>query len=104
MLTSSSLGDGFVEAPRRRLFERLQLKEDGAFAPAQARIDEHQWRTRPDVSVRMERSHSRTVSRTCITVTSHTTELRYHPLVSAELVTVRCRPLSKLRLQCTSCT
>jgi len=37
----------------------------------------------------MERPDARTVSRTCITVTSHKIELRYDPLGSAEPLVVK---------------
>jgi Transport and Golgi organisation 2 len=80
MLTSSSLGDDLVEAPRRRLFERLVLKNECAWVAAQTRFHAHQWRSRADISVTMKRQAARTVSRTCITVTSHTSELCYDPI------------------------
>jgi uncharacterized protein with NRDE domain len=89
MVTSSSLGDAVVEAPRRRLFERLVLKNEGAWLAAQARFHAHQWRSRADISVRMERQAARTVSRTCISVTSHASELCYDPLGSAKPLVVR---------------
>lgn len=84
MLTSSSLGDMVVEAPRRRLFERLVLQSEGAWLAAQTRFHAHQWRSRADISVRMEREAARTVSRTSITVTSRARELRYDELGSAK--------------------
>jgi len=83
MLTSSSLGDAVVETPRRRLFDRLVLKNEGAWLSAQTRFHAHQWRSRADISVTMEREVARTVSRTSITVTSHASELRYDSLGSA---------------------
>jgi uncharacterized protein with NRDE domain len=83
MLTSSSLGDTVVEAPRRRLFERLVLQSEGAWLSAQTRFHAHQWRSRADISVRMEREAARTVSRTSITVTSRASELCYDALGSA---------------------
>jgi hypothetical protein len=89
MLTSSSLGDAVVEAPRRRLFERLLQKDDRALAAAQARFHAHQWRRRGEVSVTMERPDARTVSRTCITVTSRAIELCYEPLCSEKPRAVR---------------
>jgi len=83
MLTSSSLGDTVVEAPRRRLFERLVLQNEDAWLSGQTRFHAHRWRSRPDISVTMERETARTVSRTSITVTSHARELWYEPLGSA---------------------
>jgi len=85
MLTSSSLGDAVVEAPRRRLFERLVSKEKkGAWVAAQSRFHAHRWRSRGDISVTMQRPATRTVSRTCIAVTSRATYIRYDPLGSAK--------------------
>jgi hypothetical protein len=89
MLTSSSLGDDLVEAPRRRLFERLMTRDAGAWLHAQARFHAHQWPWRADVSVRMERLDARTVSRSLITVSSKAIEFCYHPLGSAEPTAVR---------------
>jgi hypothetical protein len=84
MLTSSSLGDAVVEAPRRRRFDRLVLKKKrGAWAGAQARFHAHRWRSRGDISVTMQRPATRTVSRTCIAVTSRATCICYDPLGSA---------------------
>lgn len=89
MLTSSSLGDGVVQAPRRRLFERLMRQSHGACVAAQARFHAHQWPSRTEISVVMERPEARTVSRTLIDVTSDTIELRHDPLGSAAPVSVR---------------
>ena len=89
MVTSSSLGDAVVEAPRRRLFERLVLNSHGACLTAQTRFQAHQWRSRAEISVAMERLDARTVSRTFISVTSNRIELRYHPLGSAKPAVVR---------------
>ena len=89
MLTSSSLGDAVVEGPRRRLFERLVLRRRGACLAAQTRFHLHQWPSRTEISVAMERPDARTVSRTFINVTSDTIELRYDPLGSAKPAVVR---------------
>jgi uncharacterized protein with NRDE domain len=89
MVTSSSLGDAVVEGPRRRLFERLVLKNEGTWLAAQTRFHAHQWRSRAEISVKMERHTARTVSRTCISVTSHTSELCYDPLGSAKPLVVK---------------
>ena len=79
MLTSSSLGDGLVFAPRQQLFERL-MQRDGAWLQGQAEFHDHQWASHPEISVRMERADARTVSRTIIDVTSRGIELDYHPI------------------------
>ena len=92
MLTSSSLGDDLVEGPRRSLFERLVVKNDGTWLRAQARFHTHQWPSRPHVSVRMERPDARTVSRTQIDVTSQGSELCYDPLGSDEATVMRMAP------------
>jgi Transport and Golgi organisation 2 len=81
MLTSSGLGDGVVEAPRRELFERLVLgRHERLWPHAQDRFHAHQWPSRADISVLMERSDARTVSRTTIVVTSRLIWLDYAPL------------------------
>ena len=89
MLTSSALGDGVVEAVRRRLFDRMMAREPGRRLGAQARFHAHAWPSHPEVSVRMERADARTVSRTRIDVTSAAIELCYDPLGAAAKVVVR---------------
>jgi hypothetical protein len=84
MLTSSSLGDAVVEAPRRRLFERLIGTNDAMWLPGQTRFHAHQWRSRPEISVNMERPDARTVSRTVIDVTSRVLGVSYESLGSGE--------------------
>ncbi len=84
MLTSSSLGDALVERPRARLFERLvPQEEERVWLSGQTRFHAHRWPSRAHISVAMERPGARTVSRTCITVTSHAIELCYDPLDSS---------------------
>jgi len=81
MLTSSGLGDDVVEAPRRRLFERLvSRRHPRLWSTAQDRFHAHQWPSRADISVQMERLDARTVSRTTIIATSRLTSLDYLPL------------------------
>lgn len=84
MLTSSSLGDGLVFAPRQRLFEELVMQHDDAWLERQAEFHDHQWPTHPEISVRMERADARSVSRTVVNVTSRGIELDYHPLDGRE--------------------
>ena len=79
MLTSSSLGDDLVFAPRQLLFEELVMQHDGAWLERQAEFHDHQWPTHPEISVRMERADARTVSRTVVNVISRGMELDYHP-------------------------
>lgn len=88
MLTSSSLGDEFVERPRQRLFERFFGGEECSWTEAQIRFHSHQWRSRRDISVRMERADAKTVSHTFVSVTDSAIELRYRALESAECTVV----------------
>jgi len=88
MLTSSSLGDELVENPRRRLFERLFGGEERSWAHAQIRFHEHQWRSRRDISIRMERPEATTVSHTFVSVSQSAIELRYRTPESAEFTVV----------------
>ena len=55
MLTSSSLGDAVVEAPRRQLFDRLIGANMTQCLRPQPRFHAHQWAGRTDVSVNMAR-------------------------------------------------
>ena len=89
MLTSSSLGDALVEGPRKLLFEQLFAGEERSWLRAQSRFHHHQWRSRRDISVKMERGDARTVSHTVVDVSSRAIELRYRPLDSGESVVVR---------------
>lgn len=88
MLTSSSLGDALVEKPRRRLFERVFGGEERSWVQAQIRFHRHQWRSRRDISIRMERAEAKTVSHTFVSVTESAIELRYRALESAEFTVV----------------
>ena len=88
MLTSSSLGDALVEKPRRRLFERVFGGEEPSWVVAQSLFHRHQWRSRRDISVRMERADAKTVSHTFVSVTASAIELRYRALESAEFAVV----------------
>ena len=88
MLTSSSLGDAFVEGPRRRLFDRLFAGEARSWLRAQSRFHSHQWPSRRDISVRMERADARTVSQTIVNVSCRAIELRYRAPESTKSVVV----------------
>jgi len=88
MLTSSSLGDVLVEKPRRRLFERLFGGEERSWGRAQIRFHGHQWWSRRDISIRMERTEAKTVSHTFVSVTDSAIELRYRALESTEFTVV----------------
>lgn len=88
LLTSSSLCDEVVEEPRRRLFERLIGGEERSWVQGQVLFHGHQWRSRPDISIRMERAEAKTVSHTFVSVTGGGIELRYRALESAEFTVV----------------
>jgi hypothetical protein len=79
MFTSSSLGDAFVEQPRRELFERLVLVADD-WLHGRTRFHRHRWTSRPEISVNMAREDAATVSRTTIDVTSSTIDHAYESL------------------------
>jgi uncharacterized protein with NRDE domain len=66
MRTSSGLGDGHVEKPRRDLFERLLERHD----PIEAQIlyHRHAWPARPHLSVCMRRAEAATVSHSLVEV------------------------------------
>jgi hypothetical protein len=80
LFTSSSLGDAPVEPPRRRLFVASVINAPDSWLEGQRRFHRHQWRERPDVSVCMERSGARTVSRSTIDVTADGSTFDYEPL------------------------
>jgi Transport and Golgi organisation 2 len=82
MWTSSSLGDDVVEGPRRELFNRMFDDRQGEWLRAQRRFHRHQWRTRPQISVMMERSDARTVSQTAIDVRLRAITLTYRDVAS----------------------
>ena len=84
LATSSSLGDDIVEAPRRQLFEQLVLSEPrDRWLLGQHRFHRTQWTGRPEISVLMERSDARTVSRTTVDVTATQVAMIYEPLPPA---------------------
>ena len=68
VVSSSALGDGLVEGPRRRLFDQLLARYPGRPLKAQAMFHRHQWRRRLAISVLMSRQDARTVSRTEVDV------------------------------------
>ncbi len=78
METSSSLGDDLVEGPRRRLFKRLFDQDQSTWLRAQRQFHHHQWRTRPEISVVMERADASTVSETVIDVRLQAIDVSYH--------------------------
>jgi hypothetical protein len=87
LFTSSSLGDAMVEGPRRRLFNVMIGDEESTWLEAQCAFHRHRWRRCPELSVQMERTDARTVSRSVIDVRASTVEIRYEPLErAAELV------------------
>ena len=93
LFTSSSLGDARVEAPRRRLFERMVVQGRAGWLDGQAHFHRHQWRSRPEISVRMEREDALTVSHTVVDVTAAGRGVRYE-------APVRERPSREGRVCC----
>jgi Transport and Golgi organisation 2 len=85
LLTSSSLGDKVVAGPRARLFRALMETHRSRWPTAQQDFHDHQWPLRPEVSVRMERSDARTVSRTVIDVSGDDIRLSYEPVFDIAL-------------------
>ena len=77
MMTSWSLGDAYVDVPRRRLFRRFMADRGGDRLDAQRRYHRHRWPRRPDVSVMMSRSDARTVSQTVVDVTPGSVAMDY---------------------------
>jgi hypothetical protein len=81
MWTSSSLGDALVERPRQALFDHLVAEASrGGRRPAQRRFHRHRWDRHPELSVLMNRSDARTVSRTVIDLSTGRVRLHYEPL------------------------
>lgn len=74
--TSSGLGDGVVEGPRRALFRRTVAKARAARA-AQDQYHRHQWPGREAISVNMRRDNAATVSRTVIEVRESSVRMSY---------------------------
>ena len=77
LFTSSSLGDALVASPRRRLFQRMVDRSRDGWLKGQARFHDHQWASRPEISVRMERPDALTVSRTTVDVENGVRHLLY---------------------------
>lgn len=82
LFTSSSLGDALVEAPRKQLFQRMLVERRSGWLRGQARFHRHQWPSRPEISVRMERDDALTVSRTVVDVTRARRSLFYEAPVT----------------------
>ena len=80
LFTSSSLADTPVEPPRRRLFVASVINTPDSWLEGQRRFHRHQWPDRQDISVCMERSGARTVSRSTINVTADGSTFDYEPL------------------------
>jgi len=90
LFTSSSLGDALVEAPRKQLFRRMVVERRSGWLRGQARFHRHQWPSRPEISVCMERDDALTVSRTVVDVTCARRSLFYEaPVTSSSSREVR---------------
>ena len=91
MFTASSLGDVFVDPPRRRLFECL-MNRPGERRQNQRLFHQHQWVDKREISVLMERQDAATVSRTIIDVRDRGVALEYESLLPQ-------RPVGHVELQ-----
>jgi hypothetical protein len=80
MFTASSLGDIFVDSPRRRLFECL-MEHVGEWLDGQRLFHRHQWPDKREISVLMDREDATTVSRTIVDVGPAGIALEYESLV-----------------------
>lgn len=80
MFTASSLGDLFVDSPRRRLFECL-MRDPRRRDQGQRLFHRHQWIDKREISVLMEREDAATVSRTVVDVTARGVALEYESLI-----------------------
>lgn len=89
LFTSSSLGDSLVDAPRRRVFDRMFACGHQLWPDVQHLFHSHQWPGRPEISVLMERSDAKTVSQTVVDVRGTCVELRYREIDGAETIAVR---------------
>ena len=98
MLATSSLGDQWVETPRRALFHDL-LSSSATAWQAQDRLHRHAWPDRRHASVLMSRTDACTVSRTEIVLTHNGSEMRYAALRDGWPVGVAVPPLSMERRQ-----
>ena len=79
MLTSSGLGDELVDSPRRALFHQM-ITLGECTAASQDEFHRHRWIDRPYLSVCMNRSDARTVSRTVIELSEDQALMFYEPL------------------------
>jgi hypothetical protein len=91
MFTASSLGDRFVDSPRRRLFECLMTNPNRRHQ-GQRLFHSHQWTDKREISVLMEREDAATVSRTVVDVTARAVALEYESLIPS-------RPAQRVELQ-----
>jgi transport and Golgi organization protein 2 len=85
LFTSSSLGDRFVEPPRRLLFERLIVAAADRLA-GQFRFHRHHWADARHVSVCMQRDDAATVSRTTIDLAASVVHFDYEPIAAPALL------------------
>lgn len=78
LFTSSGLGDGLVDPPRRQLFQELVVPASDRLA-AQAAYHRHSWPDARHLSVCMSRPDARTVSHTTIEVMRARVAIEYWP-------------------------
>ena len=83
LFTASSLGDLFVDSPRRRLFECL-MTDPRRRQQGQRLFHRHQWVDKREISVLMEREDAAIVSRTVVDVTARAVALEYESLIPSQ--------------------
>ena len=79
VFTSSSLGDHVVCKPRNALFARM-VESSSTPLRAQVAFHQHRWPLHPEISVRMVRADSATVSCTVLDVAGGVARMHYRPL------------------------
>lgn len=79
LFTSSGLGDGLVEPPRRRLFEAMFEVDPADWPRRQDLFHRHSWSDRRHLSVCMRREEAATVSHTLIESLQGAVRVTYFP-------------------------
>jgi hypothetical protein len=83
LVTSSGLGDGLVEAPRRKLFTRF-VANGNPTPGGQDAFHQHAWPEYPHLSVFMRRPDAETVSITTVQLGQGEVRMTYQPTATDE--------------------
>jgi len=78
MITSSGMGDGLVEPPRRELFNNWFGSDASAWPAQQDAFHEHRWPGREPLSVNMSRDDAMTLSVTRVVLQHDAVKMVYH--------------------------